>query len=167
MRILVIVAAVVSLASCVTDPDAAARDQAEAQAREIAGSLELPPGYEVLEIALSGAQTPKENRGGGQGGHFTVVFRPLERVAPSEVMADFDTWLTGQGMARATGYAGRDVCNDGLVTAEWADSEKVVALSYSVNGRQHVLIPFGFAGIVTQQTSAIETGVPLQECPDA
>jgi hypothetical protein len=149
------------------DPDAAARDQAEAEARQIAESLELPAGYEVVEITLLGAQTPKENRGGGQGGYFSVVFQPPERLAPSAVLADFDDWFTGMGMARAAGHGAIEECTDELVQTEWADSEKVVSLTYWHDDLKHVTIPYSFRRVVTQETPAIETGVPLPDCPGA
>jgi hypothetical protein len=80
-------------------------------------------------------------------------------------LADFDDWVISLGMARATGHSSIDVCTDDIVTTEWADSEKVVALSYGRDGRKHVTIPYSFRRVVTEETPAIETGVPLPECP--
>jgi hypothetical protein len=165
VRTLVLVAFVmVAVVACATDPDAAARDEAEAGAREIAENLELPPGYEVVGIEASRAQTPKENRGGGQSGQFSVSFEPSGRLEPAEVLADFDAWFTSRGMLRAAGYAGTEACAEDVVHMKWADSEKVVILTYRIDGRRYLLVPYSYGGVVTQDLATIETGVPLPDC---
>jgi hypothetical protein len=51
-----------------SDPDAEARDRYRAAAKVAAEQIELPAGFTVVLIRVDLAETPKENRGAGQGG---------------------------------------------------------------------------------------------------
>jgi hypothetical protein len=164
MRILLLVALVASIVGCTDDPDASVRDRAHAAAEDVAESLELPAGYEVVEFEASRAQTPEENRGGGQGGEISLRLEPPTRLSSSEVLADFDSLFTGQGMVRADWTRGKSQCTAEQVHMKWADAEKVAILQYWTEGPKYVLIPYGYSGMVTADTGAVETDVPLPSC---
>jgi len=149
------------LMGCPSDPHSATRDQAEAKAKEIAEDLDLPVGYEVADIEASRAQTPRENRGGGQNGQVSVVFRSTDRLEPSDVLMDLDLWFTGRGMVRADYRGtGSNACTESRARVGWADSEKVIVMHYYSTGRpDYLIVPYGYSGMITGATSAVE-GTP-------
>jgi hypothetical protein len=163
VRILVVLTAVVSLAGCVADPDAATRDRAQREATEIAEDLELPPGYEVVNMKHVGAQTPRENRGGGQSGYVWIEIATEPAVTTNDLLDDLDGWFSDQGMRRAE-YAGRNVCDGDHLVADWTDASKTIAVSYWVDGSKGIRVPYGFGGLVVESSAAVESPVPLPKC---
>ena len=164
MRILVVLAmAMLALVGCAIDPDAATRDPARGEATEIAEDLELPPGYEVVDIKHVGAQTSKENSGGGQSGYVWIEITTESAVTTKDLLDDLDGWFSDQGMRRAE-YAGRNVCEGDHLVADWTDASKTIAVSYWVDGSKGIRVPYGFGGLVVESSAAVESPMPLPEC---
>jgi hypothetical protein len=168
VRIVVMLAVtVLAVSGCLgSDPDAEARDRASTEARRIAETVPLPPGYRRLDTKDRPAQTPEENHGGGQGGAVELHFAAPPGATLAQVLHDFDALYTGTGYIRAD-YAGQNLCRDGLIDMDWATPTHLVSLHYSAtyDTRRSIDVPYGYHGLVTSDMSAVKKPVELPACP--
>jgi len=149
--------------SCATDPDAASREQASADARAIAEAIQLPPEYPEQEIVDERAQTPAENRGGGQGGSMKIPFVLPPGADRSGVLATFDRWATAQGYARVEHLA-KNTCREGLARMAWAKPSNVILMSVDARDRAEVIVSYGVRGVVPGDDSAVTPVADLPTC---
>jgi hypothetical protein len=100
-----------------SDPDAEGRDRYREAAKVAAEHIELPDGFTAGMTRETVAQTPKENRGGGQSGHVTVVIETPAGMGREQVLATLDTFYVAAGFERVV--FNKNYCNENSIEFSW------------------------------------------------